>query len=246
MSLEDALNTANNEADKPKESPDALETQLPPEDADPEALPVRPEIEVLRERADQLGIKYRSNTGVDKLRALVNAAIDGTAPPADDEEEVEQPEEAEEVIESVAGRPFVGKENVVDMVILKADELSPQQKKAKARNEARKLVRVRIACLNPAKAEWEGELFTFGNAVVGTLKRFVPFEVEWHVEQALLNMIRNRKYQHFYNAKGPHGPVRQAKQVNEFAIEILDPLTEEELKDLAQRQALTNGTQDAV
>lgn len=107
--------------------------------------------------------------------------------------------------------------------------------------EATKLVRIRVTCMNPAKKEWEGEIFTVGNSVIGTHKRFVPFNADegWHVPQIMLDMIKNRECQVFITEKSKHGvSVRRGKLIKEFAVEVLPPLTEEELKDLAQRQAM--------
>ncbi|BAR94565.1 hypothetical protein AVU12_gp006 [Pseudomonas phage KPP21] len=212
MSLDNAL---NNEVQDPTEE-------------DPAALPQRSELEVLQERATQLGLKFRSNTGVDKLRAMVNAAIEGET----------IVDEEEEVSETAIPQPSA-------LAAAAEEAETPNQRKRRQRNEARKLVRCRITCHNPNKTEWESEIFTFGNDVVGTLRRCVPFETDWHVEAALLNMIKARNYQHFYNAKDPSTgkTYRTSKQVREFAVEILPPLTEAELEDLRQAQA-ARGTLD--
>lgn len=108
-------------------------------------------------------------------------------------------------------------------------------------NKAAELVRIRVTCMNPAKKEWEGEIFTTGNSVVGTFKKFVPFNADegWHVPRIILEMIQQRQCQIFTTVKSKNGvAVRQGKLIKEFAVEILPPLTEEELKDLAQRQAM--------
>ena len=112
------------------------------------------------------------------------------------------------------------------------------------RNEASRLVRVRVACMNPLKKEWEGEIFCAGNSVVGTFKKYVPFNAEdgWHVPNIILKQIQRRQCQVFYTAKDERGnKVRKGKLIKEFAVEILDPLTDEERKDLAQRQAMAKG-----
>jgi hypothetical protein len=45
----------------------------------------------------------------------------------------------------------------------------------------------------------------------------------------------------FYPVKTMHGvTVRKGKLIKEFAIEVLPQLTPEELRDLAQRQAMAN------
>ena len=95
--------------------------------------------------------------------------------------------------------------------------------------------------MNPAKKEWEGEIFTVGNAVVGSVKKYVPFNADegWHVPYIIYEALRERQCQIFVSSKTKNGvTMRQGKMIKEYAIEVLPPLTEEELKDLAQRQAM--------
>lgn len=118
---------------------------------------------------------------------------------------------------------------------------APAVDRAELQRKASELVRVRVTCMNPAKKEWEGEIFTVGNSVVGTFKKYVPFNADegWHIPRIILDQIKARECQVFVTVKGPRGnTTRQGKLIKEFAIEILDPLTEEELHDLAQRQAM--------
>lgn len=113
------------------------------------------------------------------------------------------------------------------------------QIRKRLQKEASKLVRIRISCLNPNKREWEGEIFTVSNAAVGTFRKYVHFDTEWHVPNIIFEQLKERKFQQFYTAKGPRGEkTRRGKLVNEFAIEVLPPLTDDELKELAQQQAL--------
>lgn len=96
--------------------------------------------------------------------------------------------------------------------------------------------------MNPAKNEWEGEIFTAGNSVVGSYSKFVPFNTDegWHVPRIILNQIQQRQCQIFQTVKDSRGnSTRKGKLIKEFAVEILDPLTPEELAELARRQAAT-------
>jgi len=128
--------------------------------------------------------------------------------------------------------------------ITSVDQLS-QKARQDLINEANELVRVRITCMNPAKREWDGEIFTVSNTVVGTFKKFIPFNAEegWHVPRIIYNQLVDRQCQIFYSVKDARGnSVRRGKMIKEFAIELLPKLTAAELKDLAQRQAMANGT----
>lgn len=149
----------------------------------------------------------------------------------------------------ISYHPSIGLEKLRDKVnaALASGEQSEGSVKDEAaerielQNKAAELVRIRVTCMNPAKKEWEGEIFTTGNSVVGTFKKYVPFNADegWHVPRIILEMIQQRQCQIFTTAKSKNGvAVRQGKLIKEFAVEILPPLTEEELKDLAQRQAM--------
>lgn len=174
------------------------------------------ELEDLKVTADMLGIEYGANIGVEKLKERIAEHQSGTTSQAGAEEEPAAPVETE------------------------------AEKRARLKKEQTKLVRIRLTCMNPYKSNWTGEIFSFGNNVVGTVKRFVPYNEIWHVEECLLEMIRERQCQIFYSEKIKGTTVRKGKLVKEFAIEVLDPLSESELKDLAQRQAMANGTSEAA
>lgn len=181
-----------------------------------EALePVVDELAALKARADQLGISYHPSIGLEKLREKVNATITSQeAPTADPEPVVEETAAVE----------------------------SEAERRLRKRREANELVRIRVTCMNPAKNEWEGEIFTAGNSVVGSFSKFVPFNADegWHVPRIILNQIQQRQCQIFTTVKDSRGnSTRKGKLIKEFAVEILDPLTAEELAELARRQAAT-------
>ena len=176
------------------------------------------ELENLKVRAEKLGVKFHPSISADKLREKIKAA-------------------------QAEGEGSVGEQAQVKSATVAVEE-SPAAKKLRLKREGLKLVRVRITCMNPTKKEWEGEIFTVSNNAVGTVKRYVPYNAEdgWHVEQILLNQLRERQCQIFTTEKDSRGnKIRKGKLIREFAIEVLDPLTEEELHDLAQRQAMAKG-----
>lgn len=131
-----------------------------------------------------------------------------------------------------------------EVVAEPVNEESAQARRSRKRNEALQLVRIRVTCMNPNKKEWEGEIFTVSNGLVGTHKKYVPFNADdgWHVPRIILNQIKQRQCQVFFTAKDERGnKTRQGKLIKEFAIEELPPLTEKERKELAQRQAMAKG-----
>ena len=97
--------------------------------------------------------------------------------------------------------------------------------------------------MNPAKKEWEGEIITAGNSTVGTFRKYIPFNSDegWHVPRIIYNQLVSRQCQVFTTVKDNRGnKVRRGKLIREFAIEVMSPLTAEELQELAQRQAMSN------
>ena len=118
---------------------------------------------------------------------------------------------------------------------------SNEEQMTRLRNHALELVRIRISCMNPHKSEWDGEMFSVGNSLVGTQKKFVPFNNEegWHVPRIIYNMIVDRECQIFVSKKDERGnTIRKSKIIKEFAVEVLPQLTADELAELARRQAM--------
>lgn len=114
-------------------------------------------------------------------------------------------------------------------------------------NSATALVRIKLACMNPAKKDWDGEIFTIGNSIVGSIKKYVPFNSDeaWHVPHILYTMLKERVCQIFITVRNSNGvAVQKSKTIKEFSIEVLPNLTKEELTDLAHRQALSHSTGD--
>ena len=112
--------------------------------------------------------------------------------------------------------------------------------------EAMKLVRVQITPLDTNKAtNYDCDFFTAGNSVVGNVTRNIPFGRPWHVEQILVNAIKEKTYQQFTTKKNAQGAdVVTKRNVPAYSVVELPPLTEQELKDLADLQARTNALED--
>jgi hypothetical protein len=187
---------------------------------DDDGLEVPDELTALKARADMLGLSYHPSIGVEKLRTKINDAL--ADKPA-------EPDEVEAAPEDTAPAA-------------KAVEETAMQRRIRKRKEATELVRIRVQCMNPAKKEWEGEIFTAGNSLVGSFSKFVPFtdaEDGWHVPRIIYNLMADRQCQVFTTVRDARGnSSRKGKLIREFAIEVLPKLTMEELKDLAQRQAM--------
>lgn len=177
------------------------------------------ELSTLKARADLMGISYHPSIGVEKLRAKIADAL------ISDAEDKEDPAVVQDTAKTET------KES--------ADEV-----RARKKREASELIRIRVTCLNPFKKEWEGEIITAGNSAVGTFKKYVPFNADegWHVPRIIYNQLVQRQCQIFVTEKSKNGvTMRKGKLIKEFAVEVLPPLTKEELTELARRQAMSRG-----
>lgn len=169
------------------------------------------ELTKLKARADLMNIEYHPSIGVAKLRQKI-----------------------EEHLNAEPAKPAVA--------TAKPGQETEGQRRQRLMDEAGKQVRVIVSCKNPAKKEWPGQLFSAGNSLVGTFTKFVPFDNEegWHIPHIIFQQIKAAEYQSFYTEKSKNGvSIRRGKLVKEFAVEVLDALTPEELHELAQRQAMS-------
>jgi len=109
---------------------------------------------------------------------------------------------------------------------------SHREKKVK---QATRLRRVIVTCQNQTKtnSDRQGEIVMASNSVVGTLKKFFPYGYPTHLEQMLVNVLEEKKYQQFF---GPGNT--KSREVKEFSIDYLPDLTPEEVQDLKKMQAI--------
>lgn len=215
------------------------------------------ELDKLKEYATGLGIEFHPNIGLEKLKERIDAAFPAPAVVQEEpEEEVadipapstlineQTPLITKEVLEKAVADTQLASDLAVTTLAAAIQE-TKEAKRFRLRKEATALVRVNVMNMNPFRKEWEGDTYCVGNSVIGTIKRYVPFNTDWHVERALLNVMEERKCQIFTTRKDPRTgqEVKTPRTIKELQIAILPPLTEKELKELAQRQAMAAGTQ---
>jgi hypothetical protein len=188
------------------------------------------ELESMKTKADLLGVKYHPAIGADALREKIKAH----------EAAADQAAAAAEA--NTGPGPVMGSTPPAPAAVVVSAVEAQRARLRNLRDEATKLVRIRLSCLNPAKKEWSGEIITAGNSVLGSFKKFVPFsgaDEGYHVPFIIYQVLKDRQCPLFYTEKSKNGVnMRKSKMIREFAIEILDQLTPDELHDLAQRQAM--------
>ena len=192
-------------------------------------------LEALKEQATLLGITYHPSIGFKKLQNKVDGAlqiIKNTPAPS--------PEEDTKASEYPVPTPL--NTRIAEPIVTKLAE-SAAQRRMRLIADASRLVRIRVTCMNPSKREYEGEIFTVSNSVVGTFRKYVPYNIEegWLVPNIIFKHLKERECQVFQTQKMPGGEKKRVgKLIKEMAIEVLDPLTEEEIVDLATRQAISH------
>lgn len=190
-------------------------------------VPVVDEVAELRKKCDLLGIKQpHPSATAETIRKKINEHMAGVTQTITDAKEAE-----EGAAEEAAPAPV---------------QETAGAKRARLRKEALRLIRVNIQCLDPAKKEWPGEIFTVGNTTVGTVRKFVPYNTAegYHIPHILYQMLKDKECQIFQTVKLPNGGShRKGILKRAFAIDVLPPLTQAELDELARQQALA-GTID--
>lgn len=187
------------------------------------------DLDALKAQAELLGISVHPAAKAPTVAAKIKAHIDkyGNQPvPASDDEEGSSSEEYVPTNEEILKQPG-GREKLIA--------------------DAMRLVRINVTCMNPAKREWPGEPFSVGNAVIPAYSKFVPFNTTegFHVPHCMYEVIRDRVCNIYESKKLKNGQtVRRAKQIKEFAIDVLPQLTPKELADLKKMQAAKAGSDE--
>jgi hypothetical protein len=184
------------------------------------------ELDNLKARANMLGISYNANIGVAKLAAKIDLKLG-----------------SDEVNDATKHHNESNSKTHEKFYMTQTEYKADKRKRDKA--NAGRMIRVRITCMNPNKTSWQGEIVSVGSAKLGTYKKFIPFNSDqpWHMPVMMYQALKERKCSVFQTVQGARGEkIRKAKLINEFAMEVLPPLTKQELKDLAQRQAMAEGT----
>lgn len=193
-------------------------------DIDEDDFSMRPRIDVLKERARNLGISHSPNIGEAKLAEKIDQYLldtqginDNDGLDDDDTEDGDLP---------IKRRQSTPKKSDAEI-------------KADARKQAQLLVRVNVTPNDPRCIQLNGELILTGNALTGTIGKFVPFNTPrgYLIPQSILNVLKDRTYTHFryrkdqYNNDIPYPVQRKA-----FNIEIMKPLTQKQVEAIAKRQ----------
>lgn len=192
-----------------------------------DAVPAQPtELDMLKNRARLMGVSFSNNIGLDALRAKIQAKLDG---------------EAEK---TVAAEPVVPA-----TVTTEAAPAAPVKVKSLRQtlyDREMRLVRLRITNLDPKKKDLPGEIFCVANEVLGAVRKFIPYgeatDNGYHVPYCIYKQLKKREFLNIKVRKDSRGREHvETNMAREFALEILEPLTEKDLARLAAHQAAARG-----
>lgn len=186
------------------------------------------ELDMLKNRARLMGITFGNNIGVDALKAKIQAKIDGNDQGASND----------------GGNDDDANQNG-EQTAAAAETEKPKSLRQQQYEEQMRLVRLRITNLDPKKKDLPGEIITFSNRILGTVKKYVPFgeatEDGYHVPYCIYQILKAREFLNIRTKKVNNRPVVETGMVREFALEVLDPLTPKELAQLRANQAAAGG-----
>lgn len=175
----------------------------------------------LKQAAKLMGMTFHPSIGYDKLLAKYNEMVAAET----EEEDFTDEDGSDRRVVNVPTDPEVG-----------LREETPRETEFRVRKEMRKLVRVEVQCLDPLKKAWNGEICTVANDVF-TVRRMIPFNTEWHIEQCLADFLEERVYQYFVETTVNGNKVQVPKTGKAFSVKYLDPLTPKQMGLLAIKQA---------
>jgi hypothetical protein len=118
----------------------------------------------------------------------------------------------------------------------------PLNKRQQMLAEQMRLIRCHIVNLDPKKKDLPGEIISVANERLGNVRKFIPFgevtENGYHIPYVIYKMLEKRKFLQIRTRRDPRTGTNVTTQawVKEFSIRVLDPLTKEQLRDLAQAQ----------
>lgn len=184
------------------------------------------ELALLKQRAKMMGITFSNNISVETLKKKIVDKMSGeeTAP-------TDEADTAAAAAPSMTGEPA-----------------RPRSLRQQIREDAMKLVRLRITNLDPKKKDLPGEIISIYNSYLGTVRKFVPFGAAtdngYHVPYCIYTFLKERQFLSIKVRKGSNRePIIERRMVPEFALEVLPPLTPAELRKLAAAQAAAGGVE---
>ena len=196
------------------------------------------ELQHLKDIAAKLNFTYHHMIGAEKLtKDLTEHCIEigTTLEEVSKSIKVQESTTTATTIEPKVDEALIAK--LASISFVEAEQNSAKNASNERQKEAMRLIRCTISCNNKNKSEFTGEIFCARNKFITEVKKFVPFNVPYHIPLILFNMIKEKEYQTFRTEKLPNGnTVKKTVLVPEYNIQELPPITQEELTAIAQKQ----------
>jgi hypothetical protein len=118
---------------------------------------------------------------------------------------------------------------------------------AERRRHAKLLHRVIVTCHDPAKSKLPGRIMSVGNTAFGVETKYIAFNQPWHISTMMLNALKEKSFLAHYTVKDQRTgrEITKHRLVPEFSIQTLPPMTDEELRVLAEQQKLRDSGESA-
>jgi len=174
-----------------------------------------------------MGIPFKANIGLETLRQRVTDRLNGKTQAGADTVDAEP--------------DYVAFAGHTGAVVVPPKPETHQEIVDRVRNAALALVRCRIYNLNPSKRDLPGEIITVANKYVGTVRKHIPFgeatDNGYHIPMIIFNNLKSRRFQQV-STKTVNGQIVMTRRTApEYSIDVMDPLTSEELSELGLKQA---------
>lgn len=189
--------------------------------------------EIKQELADH-GVTLHHKTGSEKLVNTLTAVRNGTYTAPDPV----APADKVKPLVAPAKENKPTKEATAAMV--EATTVTKEQR-------ALKLSRIIVTPNDPNMSAYHGLIFTVGSSSVKggrMIKKYVPFNNEngWHVPQIIIDQIENAEMQKFRSVTLKNGAkTMQPYITKKFNVQVLPPLTQDEMDALAASQQAKAG-----
>ena len=170
------------------------------------------ERDLLKEKADLLGISYANNISTEKLRELVNKV-----------------NEPLEVTEPKQEKASASTTNEVDPVAIRL-ELT---------KKIRVLITCNDPLMKDYDTT---PYYSFSNSTLTLPSITIPLGVEWHIPNAYVGMLQAMECKIPVKSKDEKGrPITIRRTVKKYNVNVLPPLTPKELEELKQAQIMRDG-----
>lgn len=215
-----------------------------------EQVQIATSIEPLRKLAKSLNVSFSGNTGLETLREKILGVLKNFAEsnPAH-RRQFDEPDlsgssaDEDDEIEVYTPRPKPKTPTTEDLLQMNPEEIEDKNLRRQViRAQALRLVRVKIQNLDPNDSALSGAIISLQNKYTGKVAKYVPFGEEsengYHIPWMMYEHLKQWKFPLRKEVKGGRFGVKTYKtvMVPKFNVELLPPLTVEELQELAKHQ----------